>query len=70
MGAAGLACSPGYGQREEGIGRMMVHLDYLLVHLSQGKSYDKSINGSHVNILLRDKDQGALKSAIKRTGGK
>ena len=45
---------------------VMVYLDYLLVHLTQGKSYDKSINGSHSNISSRDKDQGVLKWAIER----
>lgn len=45
---------------------MMVYLDYLLVHLTQGKSYDKSINSSHGNISLTDKDQGVLKWAIER----
>ena len=39
---------------------------YLLVHLTQGKSYDKSINGSHSNILSKDKDQGVLTWAIER----
>ena len=61
VGAACLACSLGCGQEEEGTVRMMVHLYYLLVHFSQGKSYDKSINGSYVKFLLRDKDQGLLK---------
>ena len=37
---------------------------YLLV--LHGKSYDKSINGSHSNISSRDKDQGVLKWAIER----
>ena len=66
VGAACLACSLGCGQEEEGTVRMMVHLYYLLVHFSQGKSYDKSINGSHSNISSKDKDQGVLTWAIER----
>ena len=38
---------------------------YLLV-LQHGKSYDKSINGSHSNISSKDKDQGVLTWAIER----
>ena len=29
VGAAGLACFPGCGRREEGTGRMMVYLDFI-----------------------------------------
>ena len=66
VGAAGLACFPGCGRREEGTGRMMVYLDFICWCTLHGKSYDKSINGSHSNISSKDKDQGVLTWAIER----